>query len=858
MPTLSVGAAGYATIQLAVNGAADGDTIVVDAGTYIEQVVVAGRNDLTIVAAAGALVTIRAPDNLVETARSSSDREIHSIFTAIDSTAIILQDIRLDGHGTGNTVDEGGGAGQANFYGAFYRNSSGTLENVDVTGIRDPYPGGSTPGGQPIVDGVQRGIAVVVDNDIVLPFAMHGGTIDDFQKTAALFVRTDLDVSGVTVIGGGAQPIIAQNGFSIQRSTGTVDGNSITGIGYSGPANAYSGGINASSNFDLVITGNTIGGSNGDNAAAKVVGIWVFQIFGSGVANSGGLISGNTISHVDVGIAVDESITPNGLKIENNTVLDADLADPFSAGVRFEPTPVTLETPFDIDGSAMHDRISGNAGDDILLGFAGDDTLRGNGGDDILDGGAGADIMTGGTGDDLYFVDDQGDTVVEAADEGRDEVRTALRTYALPDNVEKLSGTLAGSQDLRGNAGDNVLVSEIGSHRDIFSLQDGGADHVSGFAGRDTFYFGAAFTPADFVDGGADVDSIILDGNYGAGLVLGTGTTSNIVDIETISLAPAGFADFDGSTAGSHDYRITALDGNVAPGAQLKVNGFYLEAGEDLTFDGSAELDGRFIILGGLGVDGLTGSSANDVFVFGHDGRFGATDVVNGGPGYDVVYLRGDYSLDFTAAGAGMIVGVESIFLASTSDLQYASGGDGEFDYSIVWDDSMLATGVFVTVNGSALGIDETVTFDGTGETGGRFRLFGGAGGDVLRGGDGGDLIHGGLGADTLRGGGGNDAFLYYSDQESTPAGRDGIQDFTLGDAIDLAVVDGDVITPGDQAFTFIGGNPFTFQAGQLRVVQLGVNALVQGDTDGDGDADLEIVVAVADVHPLTAIDFVL
>ena len=43
----------------------------------------------------------------------------------------------------------------------------------------------------------------------------------DFQKNATVFSRVDLDVSGVTVTGGGAQPI-AQNGFQAVNSTGLL------------------------------------------------------------------------------------------------------------------------------------------------------------------------------------------------------------------------------------------------------------------------------------------------------------------------------------------------------------------------------------------------------------------------------------------------------------------------------------------------------------------------------------------------------------------------------------------------------------------------------------------------------------
>ena len=113
------------------------------------------------------------------------------------------------------------------------------------------------------------------------------------------------------------------------------------------------------------------------------------------------------------------------------------------------------------------------------------DHISGTPGNDRLDGGAGADTLTGRAGDDLYFVDDPGDSVVELAGEGIDEVRTSLASHVLAANVERLAGLSGSGQTLTGNALANILSGGAGD-----DVLDGaaGADQMAGGLGNDIYF----------------------------------------------------------------------------------------------------------------------------------------------------------------------------------------------------------------------------------------------------------------------------------------------------------------------------------------------------------------------------------
>jgi Ca2+-binding RTX toxin-like protein len=411
---------------------------------------------------------------------------------------------------------------------------------------------------------------------------------------------------------------------------------------------------------------------------------------------------------------------------------------------------------------------------------------------------------------------------------------------------------------LRGDAGNDSLALWVRTAGPDPEARVGGADIAQGGAGNDAFFFGATLTSADLVTGGADIDTLVIQGDYAGGLVL----SANVSQIEGISILAGSNTNFGESGSGRYDYSITTNDSNFAAGVQAKINGAALLAGEDFTFNGSAETDASFVVYGSRGVDTLTGGFGNDIFFYAED-RFQPGDTVNGGPGgYDGIFFRGNYTIDFNAAGYhGLLTSIENMTLTSATDERYARGGGSEFDYNIKLADSHLAAGVTLTVSGALLMATETMILDGSLETNGILNIFGGRAADTLKGGGQADLLHGNLGADLLTGNGGADIFRYDTTAESTNSASDHILDFTTGtDRIDLSRIDANTAAFGNQDFQWIGSNAFSHTAGELRAEQVnGADWLLQGDTDGNGAADFVVLLTVQGPTPLGAApDFIL
>ena len=201
--------------------------------------------------------------------------------------------------------------------------------------------------------------------------------------------------------------------------------------------------------------------------------------------------------------------------------------------------------------------------------------ITGNSGNNTLDGGAGADTMTGGPGNDTYVVDNAGDVVTEALNEGTDTVQSSV-TYTLGANVENL--TLTGSANINGtgNASPTSSPATAGNN----TLDGGaGADTMIGGAGNDTYVVDNA---GDVVDGGCSTKAP-TPCRASASYTLGA-------NVENLTLT--GTANING-TGNDLDNVITGNSGN-----NMLTGG----AGND-TLDG------------GLGADTMIGGPGNDTYV---------------------------------------------------------------------------------------------------------------------------------------------------------------------------------------------------------------------------------------------------
>ncbi len=310
MATLTVGLGGtYSTIQAAVDAAGNGDTIEIAAGTYREQVTVDGKN-ITIHGAGSGQTIIEAPDaaSLVSNASdSNAPRQTkYAVVTVKGDADVTIAGVTVDGRDQASIPNP---PTNYDFMAIYVLNSDAHIDGVVAKGA-DELAGAD-------VSGIQRNHAILATSHD----AAHGGTgahtVEIENSTVSGFQKTGIFVNGSTLtanihdntIVGTHTANTAQNGIQVGSLFGvvgdgdfsgthaTIDHNTITDIGNSGPAGSASGIIVFSGDASTVsITNNTLTGwaapqANGNSGITFV-------------DSNGGAVTGNTIAGFDAGLNV--------------------------------------------------------------------------------------------------------------------------------------------------------------------------------------------------------------------------------------------------------------------------------------------------------------------------------------------------------------------------------------------------------------------------------------------------------------------------------------------------------------------------------------------------------------------------
>lgn len=328
---------------------------------------------------------------------------------------------------------------------------------------------------------------------------------------------------------------------------------------------------------------------------------------------------------------MDDSITIiNWFKEDSNKIETIE----FSDGRTLSPDDIlamlstTVATGYD-------DVIIGNDEENLIDGLAGNDYIEGGKGNDTIIGGLGKDIMKGGEGNDSYYVDNAGDEVIEAENEGNDTIYSSI-SYELPDNVENLTLIGSGNINAVGNSLDNVITGNDGDN-----IIDGvsGTNTLYGGKGNDTY----------IINESNKNDVIVENLDEGSDTVQSTVTYGLGANIENLVLA--GENEINGNGNNLDNY----IQGNSA----------------------------NNVLMGGAGKDILYGNGGNDTLIGGTGDDTYLVDAENiivtenANEGTDTVISLIDYTL-----GANLenleLAGYENLSGYGNSLNNIITGNDGD------------------------------------------------------------------------------------------------------------------------------------------------------------------------------------
>ncbi len=275
-------------IQKAIDFALPGEEVVVEAGTYTEQLVITKN----LVLRAAGTVILQSPDLLA--VNYSNNKSIIYVEGA---------DVTIDGF-----IIDGLRKGNANyrFSGILYRNAGGVISNNLIRNITDNPQGGNQHG---------NGIIVRNEDSAARSVEIRNNILHDIQKNGISVSGNNLNatIDGNTVIGLGPTGTIAGNGIQVSGGAGgVVSYNIITGYDYipaPPPATQWvSTGLLIYDAADgIQILNNLVGASD--------VNIYLYLV-------DNAVVRGNQVAGGEYGIGVYQS---NNASITFNDIRDASL-----------------------------------------------------------------------------------------------------------------------------------------------------------------------------------------------------------------------------------------------------------------------------------------------------------------------------------------------------------------------------------------------------------------------------------------------------------------------------------------------------------------------------------------------------
>ncbi|MGD0142976.1 MAG: calcium-binding protein [Rhizomicrobium sp.] len=274
---------------------------------------------------------------------------------------------------------------------------------------------------------------------------------------------------------------------------------------------------------------------------------------------------------------------------------------------------------FEMFGGNDNFDAAAGTGDDVLTGYAGNDIFRFGGSF------GGSDEVNGGGGYNTVMLNGNYHSGLTLAANALTNVQDLRLIGDHSYDITASAGSIVGVHGLLVDASQvgpgqtvdfNGSAESVNFDFDLTSLTNstivGGSgnntfngggknDTLVGGAGNDRFFFGSQFDGTDSIDGGGGHNTVLLDGDYSAGLNFGA---NSLVNIQHLVLE------------GANSYNLTLNSANVTAVDTLTIVGHGLTSADSLIVNGAAT-SGNLIFQGGASTDNLTGGSGDNTFITG-------------------------------------------------------------------------------------------------------------------------------------------------------------------------------------------------------------------------------------------------